>query len=86
MRSLCRDAGEGERGVHGWRFGDFAALVPFGERDFRLRIAKFSWRELSRELRDAGLTRGSLGPDPRVTYSRAGPIVRFATHRRHGSN
>ena len=53
MRSLCRGAGEGERGVHGWRFGDFAALVPFGERDFRLRIAKFSWRE----LRDAGLTR-----------------------------
>ena len=52
MRSLCRGAGEGERGVHGWRFGDFAALVPFGERDFRLRIAKFSWRE----LRDAGLT------------------------------
>ena len=46
MRSLCRGAGEGERGVHGWRFGDFAALVPFGERDFRLRIAKFSWREL----------------------------------------
>ena len=63
MRSLCRGAGEGERGVHGWRFGDFAALVPFGERDFRLRIAKFSWRE----LRDAGLTRGSVGPDPRVT-------------------
>jgi hypothetical protein len=44
--SLCRGAGEGERGVYGWRFGDFAALVPFGENDFRLRIAKFSWREL----------------------------------------